>query len=350
MAFFSIIIPVFNAEKYLQNCIISVINQTFKDYELILVNDGSSDGSGKICDSYASQFPGKIKVTHTPNQGALFARRVGMACSKGEFIWIIDADDQILNNDVLSELKISIDKSRCDFLFFNAIKDRQTQIGMFDYGQFIDGQVFLQEDKYKLYELLITTRSFNTLWNKVFKKDLIDLDVDYSKYNHIVNGNDVFQVLPIVTNAKKIIYIAENFYFYNEVQYSSVRRFNPYSYIAIRENGIRLSEYADLWGLSSLQKNIDAKVLSGIASVVYKIRYMSAEQRKTSLVPYLDNIRTDEYFQALIKRTNRHNMNLFKWIIVYMVYHKWYRLLAWSIFSIGFVVEASQNLAQRLAP
>jgi glycosyltransferase involved in cell wall biosynthesis len=338
MAFFSIIIPIFNAEKYLHGCIESVMHQTYQDYELLLVNDGSSDRSGKICDSYASQFPEKIKVIHTQNQGALFARRLGMTCSKGEYIWIIDADDQILNTEVLLELKTKIDKSGCDFLFFNAIRDKKNQTGMFDYSQFNNGQLFLQEDKYKIYELLITTHSFNSLWNKVFKKDLIDLDVDYSKYNHIVNGNDVFQVLPIVTNAKKILHIAENYYFYNEVQYSIVRRFNPYSYIAIRENGIRLSEYADLWGLSSLQKKIDAKVLSNIASVVYKIRYMSAEQRKTSLVPYLDTIRTDEYFQALYKKNNRHNMNLFKWIIVYMVYHKWYRLLAWSIFSIGSVV------------
>lgn len=90
----SVIIPVFNAEKYLPRCVESVLNQSFKDFELILVDDGSTDNSGKICDEYCSE-DSRVKVIHQDNQGVSVARNNGMAISEGQYITFIDSDDWI---------------------------------------------------------------------------------------------------------------------------------------------------------------------------------------------------------------------------------------------------------------
>lgn len=90
----SVIIPVFNVERYLKRCLDSVINQTYKKLEIILVNDGSTDKSGEICDSYAS-IDKRVKVIHKKNGGLSDARNVGLLEATGDFVSFIDSDDFI---------------------------------------------------------------------------------------------------------------------------------------------------------------------------------------------------------------------------------------------------------------
>lgn len=93
----SIIVPVYNVEQYIVKCIDSVIAQTYKDYELILVDDGSTDNSGKICDEYALK-DNRIKVIHKKNEGVTATRDRGVKEAKGEFLFFIDGDDYITEN------------------------------------------------------------------------------------------------------------------------------------------------------------------------------------------------------------------------------------------------------------
>ena len=88
----SIIIPVYKVEKYLPNCIESILRQTFKDFELILVDDGSPDNCGEICEEYA-QKDSRIKVVHQPNGGLSAARNSGIDIAKGDYLTFIDSDD-----------------------------------------------------------------------------------------------------------------------------------------------------------------------------------------------------------------------------------------------------------------
>ena len=91
---FSIVVPVYNVEKYLKECISSILNQSFNDYELILVDDGSTDASGKICDEYASS-DSRIKVIHKPNGGLVSARQSGISVATGDYVIAVDSDDCI---------------------------------------------------------------------------------------------------------------------------------------------------------------------------------------------------------------------------------------------------------------
>ena len=90
----SIIVPVYNVEKYLNECIDSIIAQTYSNIEIILVNDGSTDASGKICDEYAEK-DGRIKVIHQVNAGLSAARNAGMAVATGEYLYFVDSDDYV---------------------------------------------------------------------------------------------------------------------------------------------------------------------------------------------------------------------------------------------------------------
>ena len=91
MELITIIVPVYNVEKYLEKCIKSIICQTYKNFELILVNDGSSDMSGKICNKYA-ELDKRIKVFHTTNKGVSHARNIGLDNANGQYIGFVDSD------------------------------------------------------------------------------------------------------------------------------------------------------------------------------------------------------------------------------------------------------------------
>lgn len=115
--FFSIIVPVYKVEEYLENCIESVRNQTFSDFELILVDDGSPDRCPEICDEYAKK-DGRIKVVHKENGGLASARRAGIKVAEGKYVFNLDSDDLIENDTLESAYKI-INETDCDIVTFS---------------------------------------------------------------------------------------------------------------------------------------------------------------------------------------------------------------------------------------
>ena len=118
MSYFSIIIPVYQTEKYIIDCIESVLKQDSDDYELILVDDGSTDGSSKICDQYASQFE-KISVIHKRNGGLSDARNKGIRAAAGEYLLFLDSDDFWSDSQFLKKLKSGIEQQDCDVMNFH---------------------------------------------------------------------------------------------------------------------------------------------------------------------------------------------------------------------------------------
>ena len=116
---FSIIIPVYNVEEYLTTCLDSVLAQTFRDYEVILVDDGSTDGSSQICDKYACAYS-NIRAFHKENGGLSSARNFGIAKARGAYILFLDSDDWWRGKDFLYKLKHYISKySDPDIVYFN---------------------------------------------------------------------------------------------------------------------------------------------------------------------------------------------------------------------------------------
>lgn len=122
----SVIVPIYNVEKYLPRCIESILNQSFKEFELILVDDGSSDNSGKICDIYAEKDE-RVKVIHKENGGVSSARNVGIKAVNGEYIGFVDPDDYI-DREMYKNLYELCENNNCD-------------IGICKLGREVDGKL-----------------------------------------------------------------------------------------------------------------------------------------------------------------------------------------------------------------
>ena len=118
MKIISVVMPVYNVEEYLDACVHSVIHQTYQNIEIILVDDGSTDSSPQMCDSYAKK-DSRIKVIHQPNAGLSMARNAGMACATGSYIYFLDSDDYIAPNTI-KILYEAIEKEKSDLVFFDA--------------------------------------------------------------------------------------------------------------------------------------------------------------------------------------------------------------------------------------
>ena len=163
----SIIVPVYNAEKTLKRCVDSIINQIYTNWELLLIDDGSKDNSGRICDEYSLK-DNRIKVFHKQNGGVSSARNLGLNKAKGEWISFVDSDDWIFNDTSID------DKSLIgDLVVFNScIFDKNKgfiypdifKYDLYEYGDNMKNEI----EKYLHYSIL------RTPWGKFFRKDIID--------------------------------------------------------------------------------------------------------------------------------------------------------------------------------
>lgn len=189
--FFSIITPVFNCEKYIRQCIESVINQTYTSWELILVDDGSTDASGEICDNYCCDT--RIKVIHQKNAGPLNSRIKGIAIANGKYELGLDADDY-LDNNCLEIIKNAIDISGSDLIFFGfRFVGRQKGVGKCS---------LIAERKYTKMEILreVIEKTNHSLSNKAIRMDKVKL-ANYKGIKRKLSINlDYAQIIPILCN------------------------------------------------------------------------------------------------------------------------------------------------------
>ena len=159
----SVIVPVYNAEKYLHKCVDSILNQTYRDFELLLVDDGSPDQCGRICDAYATQDP-RVKVIHKPNGGVSEARNVGLDKAKGNYISFIDPDDWVEPDLFRSTIDFCKTK-QTDIVCFEVCEVRKNK-KKFHY-RFAENKIFAAQDAL---QKILTDIIDNSPCNKIYKK------------------------------------------------------------------------------------------------------------------------------------------------------------------------------------
>lgn len=196
---FSVIVPVFNTEKYLRKCFESILSQDFGDYELIIVDDGSNDGSPEICDEYGEKFNalgkvGKAKVIHQRNEGLAGARNRGIKEASGEWLWFVDSDDYIVSGalstisermlltdgDLYSFQYIKTDEAgeNPEYIFFRAFQERV--------------RIKNEGDLYRNYtERILNYKEGWETWSRLFKKSIIDKNSLEFKNTNEVFAEDV---------------------------------------------------------------------------------------------------------------------------------------------------------------
>lgn len=202
----SVIIPVYNVKKYLSECLDSVVNQTYKNLQIILVDDGSTDFSGKICDEYANN-DNRIIVVHQKNAGAGAAKNTGLELIDGDYFSIIDSDDYI-ELDMYEKMVNSLEKYNADIVqclfrnvYVNDSFDRKYKIKG-NYPKVLTPKNFLKEYLYDW--------KYAIFANKVFKSSLLK-DIRFPVGRKI---DDEFFTYKLVCNAKKVVNIDNILYNY----------------------------------------------------------------------------------------------------------------------------------------
>ena len=212
---FSLIVPIYKIEAYLPKCIDSVLAQRNQDYELLLIDDGSPDGSGKIIDDYAARFPDKICAIHQPNGGAGAARNHGISLSRGEYLLFVDGDDY-LDDTLLSDLAVEIEKTHADLYLFGAHVERDG-VKNGELHELIGiGKLCNAKTDPKLFFGIMAP------WNRAYKKELF-ANIDFASK---VWYEDIRIVTKVNALAKSVVRLPKPYYHYLQREGSAMNNKN----------------------------------------------------------------------------------------------------------------------------
>ena len=301
---FSVCIPVYNTSKYLDECLQSVLCQTETDYEIVLVDDGSTDDSGKICDRYAAQYP-HIRVVHKENEGLMMTRRRGFQEAAGDYFICLDSDDALNDENALIKIRHMIEEKNADLVLYEYIYsyDRSAQpdryISLFDHP---NGYVFENETKKELYNKLLLGKFLNPIVIKAVSRRVVDLDVDYGQWkDQLVNssGEDLFQSIPILDKAERIAYLKEPLYFYRWNPASISRNVRPEYYYAYRTIYERTDLYLEKWKFSDEQKH---RIIQGRINMIFGVLLAEKHPDHKKWLQVLRKVAEDPFYWELWKK------------------------------------------------
>lgn len=207
---FSILVPVYNARDHLEECLSSIEAQSCSDYEVVLVDDGSTDGSGELCDKFL-QSHGGVKVVHQENGGLLLARRAALKQASGDYVVHLDADDA-LRCDALELIAGVVAEQAPDIVVF-----RFSRLNSFEAypasglriapGYYAGGQ-------YAVYQQAVCDGRVISMWTKCYRRLVAGLSDDYSRYRGLTYAEDLIQSVRLAEEAKNFYYLDEALYYY----------------------------------------------------------------------------------------------------------------------------------------
>ena len=232
----SVIVPIYNVEQYLHQCIDSIIGQSFNNLEIILVNDGSTDKSGDICEEYA-KVDSRIKIIKKENGGLTSARRAGIEKATGDYVVVVDGDDWIDTQTIQSCVAVICNNPNIDLVLFSYTKEYPNRS--------IKNQIFLEDKDFSIqseFQSGVYRRLFGltnseldypekldyltTLWGKMYRRELA-LSGKYVDTQDVGSGEDGIFNLDALQNCKQAVYLNNSFYHYRKNDNSLTSRYRP---------------------------------------------------------------------------------------------------------------------------
>lgn len=231
----SFILPIYNVELYLSQCIDSILCQNYKDFEVILVDDGSPDNCGKICDEYAKQ-DNRIRVIHKANGGLSDARNAGLAVAQGQYVIFVDSDDFWMGANQLQQLMKVVDQyPECDFISFNCSYYNECTNS---YKQWVayDGLICSPIDNNTAMHSLVAsgTMPMSACLKVISRKSLSDMQLHFIKG---IISEDIPWFIDLLDGSKKCMFVNQYIYAYRQNRDGSItntggeRSFNSLLYI-----------------------------------------------------------------------------------------------------------------------
>ena len=292
---FSILIPVYNVEQYLNECVESVLSQDMKDYEIVMIDDGSTDKSGQICDEYQAKYPERITVVHKQNEGLLIARRDALKIAKGDYILFLDSDDYY-EPGALKAISDVVDSDEPDVVIFNVdlVKEGKVIGKLTDFSVFGEKHIF--EDKSLIYDNLLGREyNFTSLAMKCCKRACVGVDTDYSEYKRLNYGEDLLQSIEIYTNAQKIVYISNATYCYR-IGSGMTSKVNLKLYTDNKRVNKAFHKYIDKWNIEHKEAKLARHFMYYVCDIVRSID--KTGNLNTETKEYLKSISADIDFRT----------------------------------------------------
>jgi len=236
----SIIIPVYNGKKYLAQCIDSIVGQTYGNWELLLIDDGSTDGAEDMCDEYATNND-RISVLHKVNGGQASARNEGIALAKGEYIGFVDCDDW-LEPDMYATMIATLQREQAEIIICGYTEEyahRQKIVNG-------DGEQTTYDSATAL-RLVLQGKIGSYLWSMLFKREVVqELMPDLNPYE------DHATIFKWISHAHRVVILHQSFYHYRQLQGSSLHSYNPrnasHFFLAAKERYDYMNEHRPLPG------------------------------------------------------------------------------------------------------
>ena len=307
----SIIIPVYNVEQYLMQCLDSVVNQTYKNLEIILVNDGSTDNSGKICDEYNLK-DSRIKVVHKENGGISSARNEGLKLSTGSYVAFVDADDYLEKQYIEKLVETDADIAVCSFYKEYPFNSEKNII--------INKKTLKTKDEF-IYDILSFQKALGCAWGKLFNTKFLKENNIFFNENLKVAEDAEFCLISVQYNPK-IVYIPEILYHYNFSSVSIVRKFNKF-YFEYYKNSLNKIEclidktkYLIQWN-NFVAHHLLLICVNYCFNLSNKISYNKKKQM-------LKQILKEEMFANSLSLSNIKDFPLTKRITLFLLKHRMY--------------------------
>lgn len=292
---FSIVIPVYNVEKYLEECLQSILYQVGDiESEILLIDDGSTDNSGKLCDLYKEKFPKLIKVFHKENEGLLATRRYGFKRASGDYIINCDSDDVLEKNMLKSVKSVILKYNNPDIIFINF----NTYDGINKCTQYKN--IFSDEHDCKIKKESVLREYLNghriaSVCGKIVKRTCINIDKDYKEYGRLSTGEDSLQSLEFFFYATSFIYLNEALYNYRCGSGMTIKfDLNYFATFKIIFNLIEKEKYN--WDLDDFDTLFAIKVLQTAGRAITQSRYKTWNSYKDQK-QYLYDLYNDEMLQ-----------------------------------------------------
>lgn len=288
---FSVIVPIYNVEEYIEECVSSVLRQTYSNFELILVNDASPDSSLEIITRLSKRDDRIIVINKKENEGVALARSTGLSQAVGNFVLYLDGDDQLVP-EALEILSKKIKSNNPDIVIYPKIKECNGEKYVKPY--FYEETLF-SDNKKELLDGFLRYGYFIIGFAAVRRELALEYDLA-DELRSIWIGEDLLQSLPLLTYAQSILYITEGIYIItynpNSVTRSRVLRKDRYLQ-AIKTHRI-IEHYLSLWNIKELEEAFQFHVMKD--AVEYALEGIWSANNVKEGVEYLKTIGTDKRF------------------------------------------------------
>ena len=296
--FFSIVIPVYNAEKYLLECIDSLKKQTYKNFEVIVVDDGSQDNSPAMCDSLSEKYKAfKIKAIHQTNHRQIAARMNGIDHSVGKYIMFLDADDKLKEN-TLEVIHKAVVKYGTDIVIYDGLRFCGDIMQPYGTHYSEDIQLLKGNTYTKFKEDVISSTKFNTVWNKAFKRDLITGSERFKDVSYISTEEDFLMQLPWIDKASSAVYLPEDLYLYRLNTGSiTFQKFDSYSFKSALFIFEAVMRYSKKWNIPNGEMIARRRFLWRVASSVRQFSNKNTKLSYKEKLEYIKEISHNKIFR-----------------------------------------------------